>query len=148
MKRRITTQFLQRITTSLDQVLRLNWPKYTKVLFENINSRYSNRNRFSRIEQFFGPLRFLPNHRIFSSDTFDIANNMLSELKVAQQRKLVASEKKSQYESLIRMSYPRNSIVKLLLSKNDKPTVAGSKKLLPDNPTFYQVLRSGPLVYK
>ena len=69
---------------------------------------------------------------------------MLSELKVAQQRKLVASEKKSQYESLIRMSYPRNSIVKLLLSKNDKPTVAGSKKLLPDNPTFYQVLRSGP----
>ena len=128
MKRRITTQFLQRITTSLDQVLRLNWPKETKVLFENINSRYSNRNRFSRIEQFFGPLRFLPNHRIFSSDTFDIANNMLSELKVAQQRKLVSSEKKSQYESLIRMSYPRNSIVKYLLSKNDKPTVAGSKK--------------------
>ena len=92
---RITTQFLQRITTSLDQVLRLNWPKYTKILFGNMNSRYSNRNRFSRIEQFFGPLRFSPNHRMFSSDTFDIANNMLSELKVAQQQKLVASERKN-----------------------------------------------------
>ena len=131
---RITTQFLQRITSSLDQTLRLNWPKYTKILFENMNSRYSNRNRFSRIEQFCGPLRYLPNHRIFSSDTFDVANNMLTELQVAQQRKLVSSEKKSQNESLIGMSYPRNSIVKLLLSKNEKHTVAGSKKLLPDNP--------------
>jgi hypothetical protein len=43
---RITTQFLQRITSSLDQTLRLQWPKYTKILFENMNARYSNRNKF------------------------------------------------------------------------------------------------------
>jgi hypothetical protein len=54
---RITTQFLQRITTSLDQTLRLQWPRYTKILFQNMNARYSNRNKFSRIEQFFGPLK-------------------------------------------------------------------------------------------
>ena len=49
---RITTHFLQKITTSLDQTLRLRWPDYVKILFENINSRYSARNKFSRVEQF------------------------------------------------------------------------------------------------
>ena len=80
---RITTQFLQRITTSLDQTLRLQWPRYTKILFENMSSRYSNRNKFSRIEQFFGPLRYLPNHRMFSSDSFTVANGMLNEIQLA-----------------------------------------------------------------
>ena len=45
---------------------------------------------------------------------------------------------------MLELSYPRNSIVKIILSKGDKPTVAGSKKLLPDMHSFVQVLRSGP----
>ena len=93
---RITTQFLQRITSSLDQTLRLQWPKYTKILFENMNARYSNRNKLSRTEQFFRPLRYLPNHRMFSCDTFSVANNMLSETQLAQERKLISSEKRTQ----------------------------------------------------
>ena len=141
---RITTVFLQRITTSIDQTTRLSWPRYCKILFENLNGRHSNRSKFSRTENFFGPLRYLPNHRIFSSDTFNTANQMLDELKLSQQRKLIASEKKTQYPALVQMSFPRNSIVKNLLSKSEKPTIEGSKKLLPDNPGFFQVLRSGP----
>ena len=57
---RITTQFLQRITSSLDQSLCLQWPRYSKILFENINARYSSRNKFSWIEQFFGPISSKP----------------------------------------------------------------------------------------
>ena len=91
---RITTQFLQRITSSLDQSLQLQWPNYCKILFENINAQYSNRNKFSRVEQFFGPLRFLPNHRTFSSDTFTVVNEMLSETQLAAERRVRSSEKK------------------------------------------------------
>ena len=83
---RITTVFLQRITTSIDQTTRLSWPRYCKILFENLNSRHSNRSKFSRTENFFGPLRFLPNHQIFSSDTFDTANKMLDEMKQFEQQ--------------------------------------------------------------
>ena len=141
---RIVTQFLQKVTTSIDQTLRLSWPRYIKILFENINARYSNRNKFSRTEQFYGPLRYLPNHRVFGSHVFDLANDMLSEVKLAQERKLIASEKRSQYTDLVSISFPRNSLVKFHLSKSDKPTVAGSKKLIPDIQSFFRVLRSGP----
>ena len=69
---------------------------------------------------------------------------MLSEIKLAEQRKFMASEKRSEYKNLASLSFPRNSIVKLNLSKADKPTIEGSRKLLPDVQNFYQVLRSGP----
>ena len=81
---------------------------------------------------------------MFSSDTLTVANNMLSEIQLAAERRLLSSEKRSQYDSMLELSYPRNSIVKIILSKNDKPTVAGSNKLLPDVHSFFQVLRSGP----
>ena len=69
---------------------------------------------------------------------------MLSEVKAAQERKLTESERKSQNTELIGLSFPRNSIVKLHLSKSEKPTISGSKKLIPDTPAFFKVLRSGP----
>ena len=141
---RIVTQYLQKVTTSLDQQLRLQWPHYMRILFDNINSRYSNRNKFTRSENFFGPLRFLPNHRNFGSDIFDMANTMLSEVKATQQRKLTESERRSHNTGLLELSFPRNSIVRLHLSKSEKPTISGSRKLIPDTPSFFRVLRSGP----
>ena len=89
---------------SLDQSLRLKWPDYIKILFENINSRYSARNKFTRCEMFYGPLRYLPNHHMFSSDVFTIANQMLSETEQTAERRP---------QELLELSFPRNSIVKL-----------------------------------
>ena len=47
------------------------------------------------VEQFVGPLRFLPNHGMFSSDTFTVANEMLSETQLAADRRGHSSEKRS-----------------------------------------------------
>ena len=128
---RITTQFIQKITTSLNQSLRLKWPDYVKILFKNINSRYSARNKFSRCEMFYGPFRFLPNHRMFSSDLFTVANQMLGETQLAADRRIQSSKRRSHFEELPDLSFPRNCIVKVILNKGDKATVDGSKKLLP-----------------
>ena len=54
------------------------------------------------------------------------------------------SKRQSFNEDFVKLSYPRNSIVKYCLRKNEKNTVSGSKKLLPDTSQFFQILRSGP----
>jgi hypothetical protein len=141
---KIATQFLQKITTSLDQQLRLDWPRYVKILTDNLNARHSNRNVFSRAEMYFGPIRFMPNHKLFASDIFDVCNNMLDESVLNHEKKVKESKRQSFNEDFVKLSYPRNSIVKYCLRKNEKNTVSGSRKLLPDTSQFFQILRSGP----
>ena len=127
---KIATQFLQKITTSLDQQLRLSWPKYIKTLTDNLNAKHSKRNAFSRAEMYFGPMRFLPNHRLFASDIFDVCNQMLDESILSHEKKVKESKRQSFNEDFVKLSFPRNSIVKYCLRKNEKNTVSGSKKLL------------------
>ena len=93
---------------------------------------------------FLAPFRFLPNHRMFSSDLFTVANQMLGETLLAADRRVQSSKRRTQFEELLDLSFPRYCIVKVILNKGDKTTVDGSKKLLPDIHNFYQVLRSGP----
>jgi hypothetical protein len=141
---KIATQFLQKITTSIDQELRHDWPRYIKILTDNLNAKHSNKNAFSRSEMFFGPIRFMPNQKLFASDIFDVCGKMLEESTLSQQRKEKESKRQAYNEDFVKISYPRNSIVKLYLKKNEKTTISGSKKLLPDTTQFFQVLRSGP----
>ena len=68
----------------------------------------------------------------------------VSEIQLAAEQRVISAKKKAQYSELLELSFPRNSIVKIILQKSDKPTVNGSRKLLPDVHSFYQVLRSGP----
>jgi hypothetical protein len=117
---KIATQFLQKITTSLDQSLRLNWPRYVKILTDNLNSRHSNRNAFSRAEMYFGPIRFMPNHKLFAADIFDVCDKMLNESLSSHKRKEKESKRQSFNEELLKISYPRNSIVKLCLRKSER----------------------------
>jgi hypothetical protein len=69
---------------------------------------------------------------------------MLNESTLSHQRKEKESRRQSYNENFLKISFLRNSIVKLYLKKNGKSTVAGSKKLLPDTSQFFQVIRSGP----
>ena len=81
---------------------------------------------------------------MFSSDTFTIANQMLSETEQLAERRLQSSKKRSHYGELLQLSFPRNSIVRIILRKNEKVTLCGSKKLQPDVSNFFKVIRSGP----
>ena len=69
---------------------------------------------------------------------------MLGETQLAADRRIQSSQRRSQFDELLKLSFPRNCIVKVILNKNDKARVDGSRKLLPDIHNFYQVLRSGP----
>ena len=93
---------------------------------------------------FFGPVRYYPNQKLFASNEFDVYDQMLNESTLSHQRKEKESKRQSYNEHILQISFPRNSIVKLYIRKNEKSTVAGSKKLLPDTSQFFQVLRSGP----
>ena len=93
---------------------------------------------------YFGPIRFMPNHKLFASDIFDVCDQMLNESTLSHQRKEKESRRQSYNEDFVKISYPRNSIVKLYLKKNEKTTISGSKKLLPDTSQFFQIIRSGP----
>ena len=141
---KIATQFLQKITTSIDLQLRLEWPRYVKILTDNLNAKHSKKNAFSRAEMFFGPVRFFPNQKLFASDIFEVCNQMLDESILSHDKKITESKRQAYNEEFTKLSFPRNSIIKYHLSKNDKKTVEGSKKLLPDTSQFFQVLRSGP----
>ena len=93
---------------------------------------------------YFGPIRFMPNHKLFASDIFDVCNQMLDESVLSHDKKVKESKRQSYNEDFVKLSFPRNSIVKYHLSKNEKNTVSGSKKLLPDTNQLFQILRSGP----
>ena len=82
--------------------------------------------------------------KLYASNVFDIFDQMLNESTLSHQRKEKESRRQSYNEHFLKISFPRNSIVKLYLKKNEKSTVAGSKKLLPDTSQFFQVIRSGP----
>jgi hypothetical protein len=69
---------------------------------------------------------------------------MLNESVLSHDKKVNESKRQAFNEEFVKISFPRNSIVKYHLSKNEKNTVEGSKKLLPDTSQFFQVLRSGP----
>jgi hypothetical protein len=69
---------------------------------------------------------------------------MLDESILSHDKKVKESKRQSFNEEFVKLSFPRNSIVKYHLSKNEKNTVLGSKKLLPDTNQFFQILRSGP----
>jgi hypothetical protein len=106
---KIATQFLQKISTSFDNQLRLSWPKYIKTLTDNLNAKHSKRNAFSRAEMYFGPMRFLPNHRLFASDTFDVCNQMLDDSILSHEKKVKESKRQSYNEDFVKLSFPRNS---------------------------------------
>ena len=61
-----------------------------------------------------------------------------------KEKKVKESKRQSFNEDFVKLIFPRNSIVKYCLRKNEKNTVSGSKKLLPDTSQFFQILRSGP----
>ena len=65
---------------------------------------------------------------------------MLGETQLAADRRVQSSKRRSHFEELLELSFPRNCIVKVILSKNDKVTLDGSKKLLPDIHNFYKVI--------
>ena len=69
---------------------------------------------------------------------------MLGETQLAAALRVQSSQRRSQFDELLELSFPRNCIVKVILNKSDKATVNGSQKLLPDIHNFYQVLWSGP----
>ena len=81
---------------------------------------------------------------MFSSDLFTVANQMLGETQQAADRRIQSSKRRSHFEELLELLFPRNCIVQVISSKNDKVTLYGSKKLLPDIHNFYKVIRSGP----
>ena len=114
-----------------------------KLLTDNLNSKHSNRNAFSRQEMYFGPARFLPNHRLFASDIFEVCNQMINEANLSHGKKIKESKRQSFNQEILKLSFPRNSIVKLQQGKGDKDTVNGSRKLLPDTKQLFQIQRSG-----
>ena len=69
---------------------------------------------------------------------------MLSETDQSAERWLHSSKKRSHYEELLQLSFPRNSIVRIILRKNEKVTLCGSKKLQPYVSNFVKVIKSGP----
>ena len=71
---------------------------------------------------YFGPIRFMPNHKLFAADIFDVCDKMLNESLSSHKRKGKESKRQSFNEELLKISYPRNSIVKLCLRKSEKTT--------------------------
>ena len=68
---------------------------------------------------------------------------MINEANLSHGKKIKESRRQSFNQEILKLTFPRNSIVKLQQSKSDKDTINGSKKLLPDTKQLFQILRSG-----